>query len=158
MTCRDMQYQLGQTYIHDGPAHLCECGFHACLLPSDIFRFYYPCEGALYTKVYLAKNGLDPMLESSNSKICGRVIHIDNKLITVEELMNEELLLIQAIKKVLRKRGVVIEQKWHYQEWHYIYWNLIFNWSCSSAECGTRLRYTNVSKILDIFSEAHELM
>lgn len=41
MTCRGFQYQEGGTYKTD-KVEICECGFHACELPVDAFRYYVP--------------------------------------------------------------------------------------------------------------------
>ena len=52
MTCRGFQYVLGKTYKTD-KAELCNCGFHACLNPRDVFEYYSPKEGSRYFKVKL---------------------------------------------------------------------------------------------------------
>lgn len=39
MTCRGFQYEEGKTYETD-EAEVCECGFHACEMPADVFNFY----------------------------------------------------------------------------------------------------------------------
>ena len=41
MTCRDFQYEEGKEYETD-KAKLCECGFHACEAPLDVFGYYPP--------------------------------------------------------------------------------------------------------------------
>ena len=41
MTCRDFQYEEGKEYETDR-ANLCECGFHACEAPLDVFGYYPP--------------------------------------------------------------------------------------------------------------------
>ncbi|MBP3678758.1 MAG: hypothetical protein J6I70_00420, partial [Bacteroidaceae bacterium] len=41
MTCRDFQYEEGKEY-ETGRAEACECGFHACPYPLDIFSHYPP--------------------------------------------------------------------------------------------------------------------
>ena len=41
MTCRDFQYEEGKVYETD-KAEACECGFHACEYPLDVFSYYPP--------------------------------------------------------------------------------------------------------------------
>ena len=41
MTCRDFQYEEGNGYETD-KAEACECGFHACEYPLDVFSHYPP--------------------------------------------------------------------------------------------------------------------
>ena len=41
MTCRGFQYEDGKEYETDR-ANLCECGFHACEAPLDVFGYYPP--------------------------------------------------------------------------------------------------------------------
>lgn len=39
-TCRDFQYEVGQTYTHDGDIEVCKAGFHFCQKPADCFDYY----------------------------------------------------------------------------------------------------------------------
>jgi hypothetical protein len=41
MTCRDFQYEEGKEY-ETNKAEACECGFHACEYPLDVFKHYPP--------------------------------------------------------------------------------------------------------------------
>ena len=41
MTCRGFQYEEGKEY-ETNKAEACECGFHACEYPLDVFSYYQP--------------------------------------------------------------------------------------------------------------------
>ena len=53
IACGGFQYEIGKTYKTD-KAELCECGFHACLNPRDVFGYYSQEEGSRYYKVKLS--------------------------------------------------------------------------------------------------------
>jgi hypothetical protein len=40
-TCRNFQYEVGKTYIHEEQIKLCGSGFHACLKTVDCFNYYF---------------------------------------------------------------------------------------------------------------------
>jgi hypothetical protein len=40
MKCRNFQFELNKTYIHDGNIELCRSGFHFCLIANDCFNYY----------------------------------------------------------------------------------------------------------------------
>ncbi len=42
LTCRGFQYEIGQTYTHEGHIEICQTGFHACEHPLDVFGYYEP--------------------------------------------------------------------------------------------------------------------
>lgn len=40
MTCRGFQYEVGKTYVTDGPPVLCGNGFHFCERVADVWEYY----------------------------------------------------------------------------------------------------------------------
>jgi hypothetical protein len=51
MQCRGFQYEVGKEYETDKRISLCNCGFHACENPFDVFDFYEPSDGNRFFKV-----------------------------------------------------------------------------------------------------------
>ena len=47
MTCRGFQYEVGREYETD-KAEACECGFHACEYPLDVFNYYPPASSRYF--------------------------------------------------------------------------------------------------------------
>ena len=47
MRCRGFQYEVGKEYETD-KAEACECGFHACEYPLDVFTYYPPAESRFF--------------------------------------------------------------------------------------------------------------
>ena len=43
LKCRNFQYEIGKEYKEDR-AQVCECGFHSCLNPMDVFGYYPPTD------------------------------------------------------------------------------------------------------------------
>ena len=71
MKCRGFQYEVGKEYETD-KAVACECGFHACEYPLDVFN-YYPPAGSRFFEVEqsgeLSKNDGDSKVSSTKIKI-----------------------------------------------------------------------------------------
>ena len=71
MRCRGFQYEVGKEYETD-KAVACECGFHACEYPLDVFN-YYPPAGSRFFEVEqsgeLSKNDDDSKVASTKIKI-----------------------------------------------------------------------------------------
>ena len=70
LKCRDFQYEIGKEYTEE-KADICNCGFHACEFPMDVFG-YYPPSDSRYCEVDLeANNQL-----SNDSKRVGKKISV----------------------------------------------------------------------------------
>lgn len=44
LKCLNFQYEIGKEY-EEKEAMVCECGFHSCLNPMDVFAYYAPTYG-----------------------------------------------------------------------------------------------------------------
>lgn len=84
LQCRNFVYEEGKTYTTD-KAVLCSCGFHACKLPMDVFRYYTSdmCDVEFHE---VELEGLAPRVHT-DSKICGTKITIGRKL-TADEMLD----------------------------------------------------------------------
>ena len=71
MRCRGFQYEVGKEYETD-KAEACECGFHACEYPLDVFK-YYPPAGSRFFEVEqsgeLSRSSDDGKVASTKIKI-----------------------------------------------------------------------------------------
>ena len=71
MRCRGFQYEVGKEYETD-KAEVCECDFHACEYPLDVFN-YYPPSGSRFFEVEqsgeLSRSSDDGKVASTKIKI-----------------------------------------------------------------------------------------
>ena len=91
LCCRGMQYEVGETYQHDGAVIPCLSGFHACPEPIEVFDFYAPgvsrfCEVEASGTVVAENNkiaceNLKVLRELSIGEFVG--IAVDHKMKTV---------------------------------------------------------------------------
>ncbi|WP_426110990.1 DUF7666 domain-containing protein [Massilia sp. PWRC2] len=42
LKCRDFQFAVGETVVHEGEVKACHGGFHACAYPLNVFDYYAP--------------------------------------------------------------------------------------------------------------------
>ena len=71
LKCKDFQYEIGKEYTEE-KADICNCGFHACEFPMDVFD-YYPPSDSRYCEVDLEENG---QKSSDDSKRVGKKISV----------------------------------------------------------------------------------
>jgi hypothetical protein len=76
MKCRDFQYEIGKTYIHEGDTKACHSGFHACEYPLDVFGYYPPAD-SVYCETEqdgkISKHDDDSKVASSEIKVIGSI-------------------------------------------------------------------------------------
>ena len=80
MTCRGFKFEEDKTYTED-KAELCKSGFHACLDPLEVLRYYDPCdsEGNLRKYHEVELEDVDDKRED-DTKVCGKKITIGAEL------------------------------------------------------------------------------
>ena len=91
LRCKGFQYEVGKTY-EEPEAKLCECGFHACKYPLDVFRYYAP-SSSRYCVVEL--EDVSESTDANETKCCAKKITILRE-ITVNDM-------IQASVSYLKK-------------------------------------------------------
>ena len=79
--CRNMQYEVGKTYHHDGELIICKSGLHFCEKPLAVLEHYPPVDGNRYAQV----------------EVTGRIIVDKNKSCTDELTVVKELSLTELI-------------------------------------------------------------
>ena len=82
MICQGFQYEVGQTYEHDGNIGLCESGFHFCRKMADVLNYYngHNCRYAVVEAIGEVINGKDKSVTDR--------LHIVREL-TQEEVFKE---------------------------------------------------------------------
>jgi hypothetical protein len=87
LTCRDFQFEIGQTYTHTGEVKACASGFHSCENPLDILN-YYDLTTSRFAQCSV--NGVIKTHED-DSKIASSIITI-NKELTLNDLINAAII------------------------------------------------------------------
>ncbi len=83
LQCRGMQYELGQTYTHDGKVDACSSGFHACEYPLDVFSYYPPASSRFAT---VTMSGAISRKDDGDTKLSAGSITIGAEL-TIPDLV-----------------------------------------------------------------------
>ena len=82
-TCRDFQYKVGETYIHNGNIKMCVSGFHFCQKASDCFSYYQ-----FDSNNKVAEIEAIGLVETSGNK------SVTDRIVIVREITWQELLTI----------------------------------------------------------------
>jgi len=99
-TCRGFQYEIGQTYEHDGEVKACSSGFHACTHPLDVFGYYSP--GA--SRFALVELAGEQASEAGDSKVAAAQITIKAEL-HISEMVEAAVKHVFDAAKWLKKSG-----------------------------------------------------
>ncbi len=86
LQCRGFQFELQQTYTHEGKVKACESGFHACEYPLATFGYYAPAESR-YADV-----SLSGQMHSDGS---------DTKIAAASITINAELRIPELVKRAI---------------------------------------------------------
>ena len=89
LSCKGFQYEIGGTY-EEPNAILCECGFHACTNPLDVFRYYHPMHCSRFCEVEAENTTNIDIFDrrGEDSKISAKKIRIVKEL-TMLEMIDE---------------------------------------------------------------------
>ncbi|EKY9117338.1 hypothetical protein RD127_001963, partial [Salmonella enterica] len=77
LKCRDFQFEIGNTFHHDGKVEACGSGFHACEFPFDVFSYYPPAESRYAETISF---GVTDREEEGDTKIASASITIKAEL------------------------------------------------------------------------------
>lgn len=72
LTCKDMQYEVGQKYTFDGEPICCKQGFHFCKNIADVYNFYSMSDDTRICEVI----ALGDVVTDDNIKYCTNKIKI----------------------------------------------------------------------------------
>ena len=92
MTCRDFQYEIGQTYEMDGEIEPCRRGFHFCQKIADVFD-YYNKKDCRYAEV----------------EAVGKVVEYGDKSVTNKIRIVRELTWAEVLEAMFVQAGMDLE-------------------------------------------------
>ena len=83
LRCQGYQFEVGQTYTHDGKVAVCSSGFHACENPLDVWSYYGLENGNRYCRVHLSGT-LDR--RDGDSKVAAETVFVESE-VTLGEMI-----------------------------------------------------------------------
>jgi len=83
LSCRDFQFNIGETFTHTGKVEACASGFHACVNPIDVFAYYPPAN----SRFCLTESSGDIETHNDDSKIASSILTVVKEL-SLAELCN----------------------------------------------------------------------
>ncbi|KAB2738570.1 hypothetical protein F9K90_07780 [Brucella anthropi] len=96
LRCRGFQFELNESFQHQGDVVACESGFHACEYPLDVFR-YYPPASSRYGEVELSG---DTSKEGNDTKIAAAEITIKAELKIPELIAAVVRYIVERAKRI----------------------------------------------------------
>ena len=95
LQCRDFQFEIGQTYRHDGEVKACKSGFHAIhedAHPLSVFEYYAPAGSRFCVVEY------DGATERDGEKVASEILTLQRE-IGINDLVQEAVAWVTARAK-----------------------------------------------------------